>query len=648
MDGSSRWWIFARQAVCSGAFALGVTGPAMTAAVLLAAEPEIVISDDAAPGASPAPLARPQGARPLRPVAGQPEAELAAAQRPVRAEATRFQEVEPGVTTAAELRRLWGEAKATAGEAQAPVLSFARDGFSRVEVQLSNNVVQAIVIHLDAALSRTDAAQQLELAGFDPLDVRDERGTRIGLSFPERGVLLSFADNAPAGREPNVRQIVLEPIAAEPFLLRVTGDRGHHYRRSLSDLDLVLHLEPNNSKAYALRAEILESAGRPGDAVGAAAEAVRLAPKEHTYRLLWARLLASGGQLPRAVEEAKAVASADDAGPSTKARAACLLGDFHLQFAPPKTSDAVKQYTAAIQLAAEIGKDPRPPVRRAGKRVLVDAHLGMAQAIAHGQWQKKGEATAKWLGNAGQFAEDLIENEGASDSLRFAVSCRSLAVFVGEPKLFDPAGAAAAVVEGGQKLIESESDTLRQGEIRAETALALARAAFIEHSRGKSDVALRHAALAAAAQDELPATRQSSRQHDFELGRVYFVCGFVYADKKKDHHRAVGWFEKAAPLLSGPLPESFAGADGMVGDWLVSMGISYWQTGRHTQAVELTEAGLKRIQASVRAGLTPEQTLAVPYANLASMLKTLGNAQAARNYAALAQRLEEKQATKQR
>jgi len=177
--------------------------------------------------------------------------------------------------------------------------------------------------------------------------------------------------------------------------------------------------------------------------------------------------------------------------------------------------------------------------------------------------------------------------------------------------------------------------------------LALARAAFIEQSRNKPDVALRQASLAAAAFDQLPASRQSSRQHDFELGRVYFICGFVHAQQKKDHRQAVGWFEKAAPLLTGPLPAAVSENDGTVGEWFVSMGVSYWQTGRHQQAVELTETGLKRMQAAVRAGRLAEQNLAVPYTNLASMLKALGNPQAARNYAELSQRLEGRE-TRQR
>ena len=59
----------------------------------------------------------------------------------------------------------------------------------------------------------------------------------MGQAFPERGVMFSFA---PGPKARQVAQILIEPITAEPFLLRAKTDVGHPHQRTLRDLEYAL------------------------------------------------------------------------------------------------------------------------------------------------------------------------------------------------------------------------------------------------------------------------------------------------------------------------------------------------------------------------------------------------------------------------
>ena len=62
---------------------------------------------------------------------------------------------------------------------------------------------------------------------------------------------------------------------------------------------------------------------------------------------------------------------------------------------------------------------------------------------------------------------------------------------------------------------------------------------------------------------------------------------------------------------------------GRLGETLVSMGVSYWETDQRQKAVELTERGVELIQQAVDSQNLDEKSLEIPTGNLASMRKTL-------------------------
>jgi hypothetical protein len=67
------------------------------------------------------------------------------------------------------------------------------------------------------------------------------------------------------------------------------------------------------------------------------------------------------------------------------------------------------------------------------------------------------------------------------------------------------------------------------------------------------------------------------------------------------------------------------------------MGVTYWQLGQRAKALELTRSGADQIEKAVEGGVLDQDALAVPYGNLATMHKELGNNEEGTRYAHLAQ-----------
>ena len=89
------------------------------------------------------------------------------------------------------------------------------------------------------------------------------------------------------------------------------------------------------------------------------------------------------------------------------------------------------------------------------------------------------------------------------------------------------------------------------------------------------------------------------------------------------------WFDKALPHLQPTYPDRLADDRRLIGEQMVSIGISLWEVGRRNSAVSVTQEGTSLIAAVVSDGSTEKSALSVPYQNLAAMHRELGNAEEA-------------------
>ena len=151
-----------------------------------------------------------------------------------------------------------------------------------------------------------------------------ETGQLLGRVYPERGVLLSFDPELKAHR---VAQLVLEPITAEPFVLRVKNDARHRYEKNIADLENARRLDPTDPETLRLLAACLAKAGQVKQAMETIDQALELIPGNPGLTLDQAELLVRLDRLDEALEKAKGVVADKPDDPEVRARGEKLMGD---------------------------------------------------------------------------------------------------------------------------------------------------------------------------------------------------------------------------------------------------------------------------------------------------------------------------------
>lgn len=558
---------------------------------------------------------------------------------PVEIEAASFKEVTPGISTREDVERAWGAPREVRKQGTMLVQLYSVEPFDRVEVSYFQDKVSSIVIRFDKAFPANVVAHQLALNNIRPVLVSNELGEILGQVYPERGVLFAFEpSDAPGKASMKVPQIILEPITADPFLLRAETYIDSDYESSRKDLLQALKLQPDNARAHWLHARICVALGELDQAVSASGEAVRLEPANARYRVTRAQILGQVGQWTEAVQQAQKAVETSQQRPHVKIRALCLLGDLSASGPEPDYKQAIQYHMQAAGAAEPLAADRHPAVRQAAKEVLVDAHLGAAHDIAWGTWKEKEKSVPRWLDLANQWAEDFIANDAGSRHHRFRVAARGLAACVGMRGALDPDQWAQLAEQSGEALIAETDDPARKAQLQWDLGMALYDALQIYQMRNDHDTALKYGERAIEYLEQGKHQR-SSPTAGYLLGRLYFRLGAIYAIRDDNHRAAISWFEKAVPLLERPLPEEAAADLGRHGETFVSMGVSYWIAGQRDEAVRLTEIGVVQLEQAVKQELVEASTLAVPYGNLASMYRQLGRPEKAQSFQEMAAKI---------
>ncbi len=587
----------------------------------------------AVPSTTVPPIAN--GGAPLTPV---PEAKYLG---PAEIEVTSFHGVTPGASTRAEVEKNWGKPKQTKGTDGGAVQWYAVDPFRRVEIVYSGEKVASLIIRFDRGFPAGQVAEQLsqlELTKVQPVLVLSELGEVLGQAYPERGVMFAFEPASEPSRALNkVTHIVLEPITAEPFVLRAETNIDSRPEFSLHDVDQAIKLQPKNARSHWLRSRALTALGQHEQAAVSAAEAVRLDPNDARYQVTKAETLLATGEIVAAIPEAERAVTLSAQRPHVKARAICLLGDLTAAGQKPDFKQALKYHGQALQAANALLTDRHPAIRIAAKEVLLDAHLGALQDVSWGIWKEKERAAENWAAKANDIAQDLIKTEEGSEEYSFRVAAKALAADVGLQGKLDPTNWVKEVVRAGEEQISSSLEAGRKAELQYLVSKALYDAVQVYQMRGNPDEALRQGQLAIGYLEKSGRAGKNVSAA-YLLGRTYFRMGAIYANNKSDHRSAISWFEKAVPQLGKSPPPEAMPELARLGDTFVSMGVSYWQTGYRKKAIALTEHGADLIEEAIRRGYADRNLLATPYGNLAVMNREMGDGAAATRMQELAEK----------
>jgi tetratricopeptide (TPR) repeat protein len=571
----------------------------------------------------------------------------AARSQSVPFEAVKFQGIAVGKSTKHELITAWGEPADSTHTPDGDVLVYRKSPFEAVEVLVGQNgIVMSIKITLAAPLETKRLTEQLSLEQIDPVMVRDGSETPIGLAFPERGVLFMFADSdkvapvngdKPAAVAPTiVSHVVIQPLDSHAFALRAEKHLHGPYAQNIDDLRTAISLDPEFAYAYYLLANIYLATGQADRADAAAAEACDIEPKNASFQLCRGRTRELLGEYDDSVLKVRAVLDREDLAPIDRAQALhqmarlASLGDGEI------ASKTISFEQRAIDVADKLATSKDTKVRRAAKQLLIEAHVYIAEEIARQAYNQKIESLSQWIGRASGLSEDFIANDGGSIELRLFISQHVLAALASFRPTLDPAPWVAEAEESAKVLLGQSDDEMWQQHVKWELGIAYLNALRVEHTRRQTDMALKYGQEAIDNLAVGASCRQAVHSSEQTVGQLYFQMGAVYAVHKLDHAKAVQWYEKAAPLLIGPRPASELYAPRREGEMLVSMGVSYWQLGNQTRALDLTQTGVGLVEAAVENGVLAKSTLAVPYGNLATMYQQMGENTNAAKYADLA------------
>jgi tetratricopeptide (TPR) repeat protein len=544
-----------------------------------------------------------------------------------------FRDIQPGVSMVADLDAKWGIPSHDATKLGSGQRIYKVEPFKQVDVSCEEGKVVAVVAHLPEPTSLDETVTRFVPDAERGVEVLDDRGEPLGVAYPERGVIIGFG---PGGKQ--VAHLLFEPIDHETFLLR--AERNQHLRpqTSMADVDFVLQRNPKHGPAHWLAAKIYHESGQLKEAATHIDAALESAPHEAAYRLTKAELLADSGDYTMSRAACQAVVQQHTLTPELKAEALSLLGDLFANGPQRDYKRATEHHLAAIQIAQPLSTSDHAATRRTAKRVLVEAQLGVANDIAWGYWQQKENVVPKWLVQAHQAAEDLIDREGADESLHLLVLRRALAACAGTQGKLDPVTWTKESISSARKLIDASDDPWRRGRLEWELGLALYDALQADQARGFHDHALANSSLVVKYLESGAQQRQPTPHDNYLLGRLYFRVGTIHAIELGDHTSAVTWFQKAVPLLEQPLPTTALADVGRLGESFVSIGISYWETGRRDEAMRLTQHGVALITQGIKDRVIEQDALTVPYSNLAFMHREQGNAKQADGFATMAAR----------
>jgi len=541
----------------------------------------------------------------------------------------------PGKTTREEIEVAWGPGEEFAREDGVKGIFWVVEPFERVEVTIVEGVVDSIRIKLVEPVALHTLAEQMEINDLRTVSVLDEKGISIGEVFPERGVVVSLKPGTHSATA-----VIIEPLDAESFVLRAEGEIDESTAHAVTDLQYAIEVDPQHVRAHKLLLALLCEQGCWQRALKLAEAAKELDPDDIWTRLKHAGVLLALGRTDEARVAVESVRSLEKTPPLVSAQTAKMLGSIELAARTPDYQKSVTHFEEAIRKATPLMTNPSKSIQKAGRVVLLEAHLGTATAIARGTWQQKGRVIPKWITRS----ETLVGEVDAADPDRNLLElqlCRgALAASAGAVEGVEALPWVKRLLETREKLGTQVKDASRRRQIDWEVGLGLADALTASLKRNDPADMLENATLTAAYLERGAEQRELSDRERREYGDLLFRIGILHSLQHGAHATAVTWFDKVVPLWENNSCFTNEGDTGRLGEALVSMAISYWQVERRADAMSLSRKGVDLMVEAVDSKQLDERALAVAYGNLSTMYAEQGDQERSRNYAEMASRAE--------
>ena len=587
------------------------------------------------PEASPAELPVAATERPLKTTVTAPVAATPDEMPTLSIDPASFRGVHPGKTTADELRAGWGDGEPFTREDGTHGLYWKIEPFERIEITLDADVVTAIRIKLAEPVAVVDLAKQLEISDLRTVSILDEEGVSIGEVFPERGVIFSVKPGTQSATA-----VMIEPLDAESFVLRAEGEIDVCSAFAVADLQYAVEIDPRHLRAHRLLMVLMCDQGKWQQALQLAEAAGQIDPSDIWTKMKHARILLSLDRPAEARAVVETVKTVPNSPPLVTAQVERLLGRIELAGPTPDHQRAVEHFAESIRRSSALLTKPSPAVQQAAREIMLDAHLGTAEAIALGTWQQKSRVIPKWMARAEAVVAECTGDKSVQQTLELQLCSGALAVAAGSADSTEPLPWVKRLLEVRDRMGESVKDPWRRRQIDWDVGLGLLDALAAAQLRGDASDMLDNGTLTAAYLERGSEHRELTDQERKNVGDLLFRIGIMHSLQRGDHATAVTWFDRVIPLWDGnPKVESDREA-GQLGESYVSMAISYWQVDRRDDALAISRRGVDMMVAAVDSKQLEERALAVAYGNLSTMYAEQGDDTQSQTYAEMASRAE--------
>ncbi len=546
-----------------------------------------------------------------------------------------FRGVHPGQTTGEELRAAWGTGEPFTREDGSRGLFWKIEPFERVEVTLDGDVVAAIRIKLAEPVAVAELAKQLEISDLRTVSILDEQGVSIGEVFPERGVIFSVKPGTQSATA-----VMIEPLDPESFVLRAEGEMDTCSAYAMADLQYAIEIDPRHLRAHRMLMVLLCEQGKWQKALHIAEAAERIDPADPWTRLKHAAILTELDRLQEARAAAEAVKAAPNAPPLVTAQVERLLGRIEMAGEKPDHHRAVEHFAEAIRRSSALLTKRAPAVQQAAREIMLDAHLGTAEAIAAGNWQQKSRVIPKWMARSEAVVAECKAEEDVRQALELKLCRGALAVSAGSAESIEPLPWVKRLLQLRDRMSETVRDPWRRREVDWVVGCGLLDGLAAAQLRGDATDMLDNSTLTAAYLEKGGEHRELTDAERKDVGDLLFRIGIMYSLQRGDHATAVTWFDRVVPMWDANPRLDRDGKVGQLGESYVSMAISYWQVDRRDDALALSRRGVDLMVAAVDAKQLEERALAVAYGNLSTMFAEQGDETQSQAYAEMASRAE--------
>ena len=546
-----------------------------------------------------------------------------------------FRGAYPGKTTRADIDNEWGPGQAIPRDDGTECFFWEIEPFERVAVTFRDGTVTAIQIKLAEPVPSSELAKQLEIADLRTVAILDDDGSAIGQVFPERGVMFSLETGTTSATA-----VLLESLDPDSFVLRAEGEMKSSAAYAVADLEYAIEIDPTHLRAHRLLLALMCDEGRWETALQLAEKAEELGPGDAWTGLKRAEVLLKLNRPEDAQVAIDELIKRPNVSSLLASQAGRLRGRIELDKDTPDYEQTVDLFTEAIRKATPLAGSRSDNVRSVAQQVLLDAHLGTAQAIAQGTWQQKNRVIPKWISRANSIVEKIDRKDPSRDRLELDLTCGVLAVAAGSANAIEAVPWVKRLLAIREKMNDAVTDPWRRRQIDWQVGCGLNDALEAARKRGDAEDMLDNATLTVAYLERGAEHRELTAGERRDLGDLMFQIGIMHSLRNSDHATAVTWFDKTIPLWNQNKRVVQDNELGRVGESFISMAISYWQVERREDAIDLSRTGVDFMVEAVDRKKLEEQSLSVAYGNLATMYAEQGDTEKSQAYAEMATRVE--------